>query len=70
MHVKRWILMILLGAACLLLLASCGSDEHSANTDTSNGPIGTNMAITSFIVVLSFRCSCDFVEELPGDTFD
>ena len=47
MHVKRWILMILLGAACLLLLASCGSDEHSANTDISNGPIGTNIHDTN-----------------------
>ena len=31
---------------------------------------GLNMAITSFIVIRSFRCSCDFVEELPDDTFD
>ncbi len=47
MHVKRWILMILLGAACLLLLAGCGSDEHSANTGTSSGPIGTNIQDTN-----------------------
>ena len=42
MHMKRWILFMLLGAACLLLLASCGSNEQPVDTGRISDSVGTS----------------------------